>query len=182
MLLATGARARVLVGSEPDGDRILTWDQLYSLRHVPPRLVVVGSGVTGAEFANAYSALGSDVVLVGCGTLFSKAVEAGKILAAKGVKATVINNPFVNRIDLDTIGAAVKKCGKVVTIEDHQLVCGMGAQISHALSTNGIPHVMKSLGIDDEFGQSAYLAEHLYEKHGMTGPKMAEAALALLGK
>jgi transketolase len=125
---------------------------------------------------------GSDVVLIGCGTLFSKAVEAGKLLAAKGVKATVINNPFVNRVDLATIGAAVKKCGKVVTIEDHQLVCGMGAQISHALSTAGIPHVMKSLGIDDEFGQSAYVAEHLYEKHGMTGPKMAEAALALLGK
>ena len=125
---------------------------------------------------------GSDVVLVGCGTLFSKAVEAGKLLAAKGVKATVINNPFVNRVDLNTIGAAVKKCGKVVTIEDHQLVCGMGAQISHALSTNGIPHAMKSLGIDDEFGQSAYMAEHLYELHGMTGPKMAEAALALLGK
>ena len=125
---------------------------------------------------------GSDVVLIGCGTLFSKAVEAGKILTAKGVKATVINNPFVNRVDLDIIGAAVKKCGKVVTIEDHQLVCGMGAQISHALSTNGIPHAMKSLGIDDEFGQSAYVAEHLYELHGMTGPKMAEAALALLGK
>jgi len=125
---------------------------------------------------------GSDVVLIGCGTLFSKAVEAGKLLAAKGVKATVINNPFVNRVDLATIGAAVKKCGKVVTIEDHQLVCGMGAQISHALSTNGIPHAMKSLGIDDEFGQSAYMAEHLYEMHGMTGPKMAEAALALLGK
>jgi transketolase len=125
---------------------------------------------------------GEDVVLIGCGTLFSKAVEAGKLLAAKGVKATVINNPFVNRVDLDTIGAAVKKCGKVVTIEDHQLVCGMGAQISHALSTNGIPHAMKSLGIDDEFGQSAYMAEELYIKHGMTGPKMAEAALALLGK
>lgn len=125
---------------------------------------------------------GSDVVLIGCGTLFSKAVEAGKLLAAKGVKATVINNPFVNRVDLETIGAAVKKCGKVVTIEDHQIVCGMGAQISHALSTNGIPHVMQTLGIDDEFGQSAYMAEELYIKHGMTGPKMAEAALALLGK
>lgn len=125
---------------------------------------------------------GSDVVLIGCGTLFSKAVEAGKLLAAKGVKATVINNPFVNRIDLDTIGAAVKQCGKVVTIEDHQVVCGMGSQLSHALSTAGIAHVMKSIGIRDEFGQSAYVAEHLYEKHGMTGPKMAEAALALLGK
>jgi transketolase len=125
---------------------------------------------------------GEDVVLIGCGTLFSKAVQAGKLLAEKGVKATVINNPFVNRVDLETIGAAVKKCGKVVTIEDHQLVCGMGSQISHALSTNGIPHAMKSLGIDDEFGQSAYTAEELYVKHGMTGPKMAEAALALLGK
>lgn len=125
---------------------------------------------------------GDDVVLIGCGTLFSKAVEAGKLLAAKGVKATVINNPFVNRVDLETIGAAVKKCGKVVTIEDHQVVCGMGAQVSHALSNAGIPHVIKSIGIHDEFGQSAYLAEHLYEKHGMTGPKMAEAALKLLGK
>jgi transketolase len=125
---------------------------------------------------------GDDVVLVGCGTLFSKAVEAGKILAGKGVKATVINNPFVNRVDLDTIGAAVKKCGKLVTIEDHQIVCGMGAQISHALSRAGIAHAVTSLGIDDEFGQSAYVAEHLYEKHGLTGPKMAEAALKLLGK
>lgn len=125
---------------------------------------------------------GDDVVLVGCGTLFSKAVEAGKLLAAKGVKATVINNPFVNRVDLDTIGAAVKKCGKLVTIEDHQIVCGMGSQISHALSRAGIAHVVATLGIDDEFGQSAYVAEHLYEKHGLTGPKMAEAALKLLGK
>jgi transketolase len=86
-------------------------------------------------------------------------------------------------VDLATIGAAVKKCGgKVVTIEDHQVICGMGAQVSHALSNAGIAHTMKSLGIHGEFGQSAYLAEELYEKHGLTAPKMAEAALALLGK
>jgi transketolase len=126
---------------------------------------------------------GSDVVLIGCGVLVNKAIEAGKLLAAKGVKATVINNPFVNQVDLETIGAAVKKCsGKVVTIEDHQVVCGMGAQVSHALSNAGIAHTVKSLGIHGEFGQSAYLAEELYVKHGLTAPKMAEAALALLGK
>lgn len=126
---------------------------------------------------------GSDVVLIGCGVLVNKAIEAGKLLAAKGVKATVINNPFVNQVDLETIGAAVKKCGgKVVTIEDHQVVCGMGAQVSHALSNAGIAHTLKSLGIHGEFGQSAYLAEELYVKHGLTAPKMAEAALALLGK
>jgi len=126
---------------------------------------------------------GSDVVLIGCGVLVNKAIEAGKLLAAKGVKATVISNPFVNQVDLETIGAAVKNCGgNVVTIEDHQVLGGMGAQVSHALSNSGIAHRMKSLGIHNEFGQSAYLAEELYVKHGLTAPKMAEAALALLGK
>lgn len=128
-------------------------------------------------------ASGSDVVLIGCGVLVNKAIEAGKLLAAKGVKATVISNPFINRVDLETIGGAVRACGgKVVTIEDHQLTCGMGAQVSHALANAGIAHTMKSLGIPGEFGQSAYLAEQLYEKYGLTAPKMAEAALALLGK
>ena len=56
----------------------------------------------------------------------------------------------------------------------------MGAQISHALAQAGIAHRMKSLGVRGEFGQSAYVAEHLYEKHGLTAPKMVEAAMALL--
>ncbi|MEI7732707.1 MAG: transketolase C-terminal domain-containing protein [Verrucomicrobiota bacterium] len=125
---------------------------------------------------------GNDVVLIGCGVLFSKAVEAGKKLAEKGIQATVINNPFINQVDLETIGAAVKACqGRVVTIEDHQLVCGMGAQVAHALAMAGIPHIMKSLGIPGEFGQSAYLAEQLYERHGLTTAKMMEAAIALVG-
>jgi len=64
VLLATGARPRLLPGAPPDGQRVLTWEQLYGLRTVPPRLVIVGSGVTGAEFASAYQALGSEVVLV----------------------------------------------------------------------------------------------------------------------
>ncbi|HUS34821.1 MAG TPA: transketolase C-terminal domain-containing protein [Verrucomicrobiae bacterium] len=123
---------------------------------------------------------GSDVVLIASGPLLSKAIEAGKKLAEKGKKATVINNPFINHVDLATIGEAVKQAqGRVVTIEDHQIICGMGAQVSHALSTAGIAHRMKSLGIRGEFGQSAYVAEDLYKKHGLTGDKMAEAALAL---
>lgn len=124
---------------------------------------------------------GSDVVLVGCGTLFGKAVEAAAILAGRGIRAAVVNNPFVNRADIETLGPLVHSCGgRVVTIEDHQLIGGMGAMLAHALSRAGIPHRMTSLGINGEFGQSAYLAEHLYERHGLTGPKMAEAATALL--
>jgi transketolase len=97
------------------------------------------------------------------------------------VKATVINNPFVNHVDLETIGAAVTACsGRLVTIEDHQVVGGMGAQVSHALSAAGIRHQVKSLGIRGQFGQSAYLAEHLYEHHGLTAGKMVEAAQQLL--
>ena len=124
---------------------------------------------------------GSDVVLVGSGVLFSKCLEAAKLLRAQGKSATVINNPFINQVDIETIGAAVLRCGgRLVTIEDHQIVGGMGAQVSHALSRTGISHRVTSLGIHGEFGQSAYLAEELYIKHGMTGSKMAEAALALI--
>ena len=64
VLLATGATPRVIPGSEPDGERILDWRQLYDLPVLPEHLIVVGSGVTGAEFACAYRALGSEVTLV----------------------------------------------------------------------------------------------------------------------
>ena len=64
ILLSTGARPRELSSAQPDGERILTWKQLYDLPELPEKLIVVGSGVTGAEFAGAYQALGSNVVLI----------------------------------------------------------------------------------------------------------------------
>jgi transketolase len=125
---------------------------------------------------------GNDVVLIGCGTLLSKAVEAAQLLAERGVSATVINNPFVNRVDIETIGAAVSRCGgRLVTIEDHQVIGGMGSMASHALSRAGITHKIRSLGIEGEFGRSAYVAEQLYELHGLTAGRMAEAARELMG-
>jgi dihydrolipoamide dehydrogenase len=64
VLVATGATPRVLDSARPDGERILTWQQVYDLPALPEKLVVVGSGVTGAELAHAYLGLGSDVTLV----------------------------------------------------------------------------------------------------------------------
>jgi transketolase len=126
---------------------------------------------------------GTDVVLIACGPLLNKAIEAGKKLSEQGVTATVINNPFINRVDVETIGAAVKaNYGRIVTIEDHQVIGGMGAQVSHALSLAGISHRIRSLGIHGEFGQSAYLAEELYQRHGLTADKMVEAALEVVRK
>ncbi|WP_062387360.1 NAD(P)H-quinone dehydrogenase [Demequina iriomotensis] len=67
VLLAVGARPRIVPGCAPDGERILTWTQLYDLTELPEHLIVVGSGVTGAEFAGAYNLLGSRVTLVASG-------------------------------------------------------------------------------------------------------------------
>jgi transketolase len=124
---------------------------------------------------------GGDVVIIGCGPLLGRAIEAGRKLGEEKIHATVIGNPFVNRVDVETIGAAVRKCsGRVVTIEDHQLICGMGAQVAHALALAGVPHRMKTLAIRGEFGQSAYKAEDLYKKHGLTAGKIIEAARELM--
>ena len=64
VLIATGASPRVLPNAVPDGERILTWRQLYDLPDLPKHLVIVGSGVTGAEFCNAYTELGVTCTVV----------------------------------------------------------------------------------------------------------------------
>ncbi|OIR40239.1 NAD(P)H-quinone dehydrogenase [Corynebacterium sp. NML130628] len=64
VLVCTGANPRVLPGAEPDGERILNWRQMYSLKEMPTHLIVVGSGVTGAEFVSAFAELGVKVTMV----------------------------------------------------------------------------------------------------------------------
>lgn len=64
VLVATGGHPREIPDARPDGERILNWTQVYDLDELPEELIVVGSGVTGAEFAGAYQALGSRVTLV----------------------------------------------------------------------------------------------------------------------
>lgn len=124
---------------------------------------------------------GSDVVLVGCGVLVAQAIEAGATLAREGIRATVINNPFVNRPDITTIGPLVDRCGgRLVTIEDHQAIGGMGALLSHSLSAAGVPHRIQSIAIRGEFGRSAHVAAHLYEHYGLTARAVANSARSLL--
>ena len=64
VLIATGAHPRVVETAVPDGERIFTWEQIYALHEIPEHMIVVGSGVTGAEFASAYNGLGCPVTLV----------------------------------------------------------------------------------------------------------------------
>ena len=64
IVVSVGASPRILPNAQPDGERIFSWTQLYTLKETPEHLIVVGSGVTGAEFASAYTALGSKVTLI----------------------------------------------------------------------------------------------------------------------
>ena len=114
---------------------------------------------------------GKDVVLVACGPMVPLALEAAELLAKEGKEATVIDNPFVNRPDLKTIAPAVTAAGgRVVTIEDHQVVGGMGSMLIHALAIQGVALKTAAIGMQGEFGRSAYSARELYEHFGM-GPK-----------
>jgi len=124
---------------------------------------------------------GSDVALIAAGPLLGRTIEAGKQLASLGIKAAVINSPFINHPDIATLRPIVEKTkGRVVTIEDHQIIGGLGSRIIHELSLSGLPVRAKTLGIHGEFGQSAYKAEDLYQRHGLTKEKLVEAAQQLV--
>ena len=123
---------------------------------------------------------GKDVVIVASGPMVPLALEAAELLAKDGKQATVIDNPFVNRPDLATITPALAEAGgRLVTVEDHQVVGGMGAMLVHALNLSGVGVKSAAIGMKGGFGRSAYSARELYEHFGM-GPKdIVEAARKL---
>ena len=109
-----------------------------------------------------------------------EAIKAFDLLAEKGITATVIHGSSVNHPDLNTVKQALSKsAGRLVTVEDHRVVSGMGAMLTHALVRDGQVLKLKSLGVGDHFGQSAYSALDLYKKHGLDSTAIAESAAGL---
>jgi pyruvate/2-oxoglutarate dehydrogenase complex dihydrolipoamide dehydrogenase (E3) component len=141
VLVATGAHPRVLPDAEPDGERILTWTQLYDLDVLPERLIVVGSGVTGAEFASAYDALGAEVVLVS---------SRDRVLPGEDADAAqVLENVFRRRgmtVLSRSRASSVKRAGDgvVVTLDDGRTVEG-----SHCLMAVGSVPNTAGLGLEE---------------------------------
>ena len=141
VLLATGASPRVLASAQPDGERILTWDQVYDLDEVPRRLIVVGSGVTGAEFASAYHALGAEVVLVS---------SRDRVLPGEDPDAAaVIEEAFADRgmtVLSHARAASVNRTdeGVLVTLADGSMIEG-----SHVLLAVGSVPNTAGLGLDE---------------------------------
>jgi dihydrolipoamide dehydrogenase len=152
VLIATGASPRVLPNAEPDGEHILNWRQLYDLDKLPEHLVVVGSGVTGAEFVNAYTELGVKVTVVASRDQIlphedsDAAAVLEEVFADRGV--TLVKNARADSVKRTTDGV-------LVTMTDGRTVEG-----SHALITVGSVPNTTGLGLERvgiELGPGNYL-------------------------
>lgn len=124
---------------------------------------------------------GKDLAIVTSGSMASHALLAAEELRKGGIAATVINHSFVNNTDFEQIAQWVDEAGsRLVTVEDHQLIGGMGAQLIHQLKLMGLDFHADSLAVMDEFGQSAYSADELYAKHELDAEAIVEAAKGLM--
>jgi len=99
-----------------------------------------------------------------------------KSLKKKNIKVSVINHSFVNKSDFKQIGEWIEDSGsKLVTVEDHQLIGGMGSQLIHQLKLLGYEFEATTLAVKGEFGQSAYSADELYAKHHLDSDAIISA-------
>lgn len=110
---------------------------------------------------------GDACTIVASGPTVPKAIKAAAELKKDGVNVSVINTHAINNPDIATIADELKKSGKLVTVEDHQVVGGMGSQLVHKLQQTGESFKSHSLGVKGTFGQSSYTADGLYAKHGL---------------
>ncbi len=139
VLIATGASPRALSDAVPDGERILTCRQIYDLPELPEELIVVGSGVTGAEFASAFLALGSQVTLVS---------SRERVLPHEDKDAAMVIEGVFRRRGMNVLGKsraeAVRRKGDgvVVTLADGRQVTG-----SHCLLTVGMAPATSGIGL-----------------------------------
>ncbi|WNG88904.1 NAD(P)H-quinone dehydrogenase [Mycobacterium sp. ITM-2016-00317] len=140
VLIATGASPRVLPNAVPDGERILTWRQVYDLTELPSHLIIVGSGVTGAEFCNAYTELGVRVTVVASRDQIlphedsDAAAVLEEVFNERGV--TLVKNARADSVTRTDTGVRV-------AIADGRVVEG-----SHALMTVGSVPNTEHLGLE----------------------------------
>ena len=176
VLIATGASPRVLPGAVPDGERILTWRHLYDLEELPSHLVVVGSGVTGAEFVSAYTEMGVKVTLVSSRDRVMPHEDADAalvledVLAARGV--TLVKHARADAVERTEDG------GIVVKLSDGRTVHG-----SHALMAVGSTPNTEGLGLEKvgiELGQGGYLRVDRVSRTAVSGIYAAGDCTGLL--
>ena len=164
VLLSTGATPRVLPSAQPDGERILTWQQIYELPEIPDKLIVVGSGVTGAELAQAYLGLGTDVTLISSRDL----VLPGEDQDAAAVIEDVFRRRGMTVLNRSRMASAERRGdGVVVTLEDGREVEG-----SHVLIAVGAVPNTRDIGLEEvgvELSESGHIVTDRVSRTSVRG-------------
>ena len=117
---------------------------------------------------------GKDVAIIANGIMVPEAIEAGKALAEQGIDAMVINMATIKPLDEELVLAAAQKCGKVITVEEHNIIGGLGEAVCSLLSEK-LPTPVKRIGVNDEFGHSGPAAA-LLKQFGLSAEHIVEVA------
>ena len=123
---------------------------------------------------------GKDVAIIGCGMLLYNALLAAEELSKEGIECMVINSHTVKPLDEKTIIDAAKKCGAVVSVEEHQVSGGLGSAVAEALSRN-YPVPQEYIGIQNRFGESGE-AEELIKHFGMDVESIKNAVKRVIAR
>jgi transketolase len=122
---------------------------------------------------------GGDVTLVGTGLMVSKALETAEILAGEGIEARVVNMSSIKPIDRELLVKCAKKTGKIVTLEEHQVIGGLGGAVCEVLSQE-YPVPVKIIGVENRFGQSGK-PDELLEEYGLDSKSIVDKVKAFIG-
>ena len=168
------ARAAVKAAYEMDGPVYMRFGRLAVpvINDNPDYHFELGKGVTLKD--------GTDVTIVATGLEVAASLEAAKLLEADGISARVINMHTIKPIDEELLVKAAKETGRVVTVEEHSIIGGLGGAVCEVLAEQA-PVPVKRLGIRDEFGESG-VAEELLKKHGLDGEGIYQTVKSWMGK
>ena len=122
---------------------------------------------------------GTDVAIIANGLLVYEAVQAGEALAEMGINAMIINMSTVKPLDNALVLEAAKKCGRIITCEEHSVVGGLGEAVCSLLSEQ-LPTPVRRIGVQDIFGESGPAAE-LLKKYGLTAENIVKVAKEFWG-
>lgn len=117
---------------------------------------------------------GTDVAIIGCGPPLYEALKAAERLASEQIQARVINCHTIKPLDVETIVNAAGDTGAIVTVEEHQIIGGLGGAVAEALAQH-LPTPVEMVAMPDHFGESG-TADELLEKWGLTAPSIVAAA------
>ena len=123
---------------------------------------------------------GKDVAIIANGDTVRLALEAAETLSAAGISARVLDMHTIKPLDVEAVQACINDCGKIITVEDHNILNGLGSAVADVVAESG-KAVLRRVGIQDQFGMSAPY-DRLLAMNGITTEHIVELARQLCGK